>query len=115
MTKYQSFRDLDIFKLTKKLAIEIHRMTLSLPKFELYEEGGQIRWSSKSTVHNILEGFARRNYKNEYLHYITIAIGECDETQVHLEFLYETESLKDRKLENIQPLRHKDTKVNYEI
>ena len=84
--------------LAKKLAIEIHQMSLSLPKYEPYEEGSQIRRSSKAIASNLVEGFARRKYKNEFLYYITICIGECDETQVHLEMLFETGSLKDEKL-----------------
>ena len=39
----QSYRDLDIYKKAHKLAIEIHQMTLKLPKFEMYEEGSQIK------------------------------------------------------------------------
>jgi four helix bundle protein len=88
------YRDLDIFVLAKKLAVEIHSMTLRLPKHELYEEGSQIRRSSKSVVSNIVEGFGRRRYKSEFLYYITIAISECDETQVHLDMLFETKSLQ---------------------
>ena len=60
---YQSYRDLDIYKKAHKLAIEIHKMSLKLPKFELYEEGNQIRKSSKSVKSNIVEGFGRRRYK----------------------------------------------------
>jgi len=51
---YQSYRDLDIYKKAHKLAIEIHEMSLKLPKFEIYEEGSQIRKSSKSVNNNIL-------------------------------------------------------------
>jgi len=39
----KSYRDLDIYNDSKKYAIEIHKMSLTLPKFELYEEGSQIR------------------------------------------------------------------------
>ena len=98
MQKPKSYRDLEIYKLSKKLALEIHKMTLSHPQFELFEEGSQIRCSSKSVVSNIVEGFARRNYKKDFLYYITISIGECNETQVHLEILFEIESLKDKNL-----------------
>jgi len=35
----QSYKDLEIYKLSHKLAVEIHQMTLKLPKFEIYEEG----------------------------------------------------------------------------
>jgi len=95
MNQNIGYRDMHVYKLAKQLAVEIHKMTLTLPKFELYEQGSQIRRSSKSILANIVEGFARRRYKNEFLHHITIAIAECDETQVHLELLFETCSLKD--------------------
>ena len=42
----QSYRDLDIYKKAHRLAIEIHEMSLGLPKFEMYEAGSQIRKSS---------------------------------------------------------------------
>lgn len=71
-------------------------MALSLPKYELYEEGSQIRESSKSTKSNIVEGYERRNYKNEYLRYITFALASNDETLDHLENLFETGSLVDQ-------------------
>jgi four helix bundle protein len=93
----KSYRDLEIFQLAKRLAVEIHEMSLQLPKFELYEEGSQIRRSSKSIGSNIVEGFARRNYKSDFLRYITIAWGECDETIFHLEMLYKTKSLIDKE------------------
>ncbi|MBM4055289.1 MAG: four helix bundle protein [Planctomycetes bacterium] len=91
----QSYRDLEIFILAKELAAKVHKMTLEkLPKFEMYEEGSQIRRSSKSIVSNIAEGFGRRRYKNEFVQFLTYAVASCDETKVHLELLYETGSLQ---------------------
>ena len=52
----KSYKDLEIYKGSKRLAIEIHKVSLSLPKFELYEEGGQIRRSSKAAASAIVEG-----------------------------------------------------------
>jgi len=97
MMKAMSFRDLEVFQLALELATKIHHMTMKLPKFELFEESGQILRSAKSFVHNIVEGFGRRKYRNDFLKYITIAIAECDETQVALELLYRTASLKDQR------------------
>lgn len=94
---YQSYRDLEIYKKAHKLAIEIHQMSLKLPKFELYEEGSQIRKSSKSVKNNIVEGFGRRRYKQEFIKFLTYSLASCDETRDHLNTLYETESLKDTK------------------
>jgi four helix bundle protein len=42
-------------------------MTLTLLKFEIYEEGSQIRRSSKSVKSTIVEGYGRRNYKSDTL------------------------------------------------
>ncbi|MBX2966904.1 MAG: four helix bundle protein [Cyclobacteriaceae bacterium] len=92
-----SYRDLEIYKLSKELAIKVHKMTLSLPKFEMYEEGSQIRRSSKAIASAIVEGYGRSRYKAEYIKYLTYAHAECDETILHLEFLFETESLKDKE------------------
>ena len=92
---YQSYRDLEIYKKAHKLAIEIREMSLKLPKFELYEEGSQIRKSSKSVKNNIVEGFGRRRYKQEFIKFLTYSIASCDETQSHPDTLYETKSLKD--------------------
>lgn len=84
--------------MAKDLAIKVHKMTLSLPKFELFEEGSQIRRSSKSIVAAIVEGYGRSRYKAEFIKYLTYAHAECDETILHLEFLLESESLKDKIL-----------------
>jgi four helix bundle protein len=92
--KPMSYRDLEIYQLAKENAVKIHKMTLKdIPKFEMYEEGSQIRRSSKSIVSNIVEGFGRRRHRNEFIQYLVYAIASCDETKVHLELLCETGSL----------------------
>jgi len=94
MGQVKSYKDLEIYLLSKKLAVRVHKMTLDdLPKFEMFEEGSQIRRSSKSIVSNIVEGYGRRRYKNEFVRFLTYAVGSCDETKAHLEMLYETGSL----------------------
>lgn len=92
----KSYRDLEIYRESKRLAIEVHKMSLTCPKFELYEEGGQIRRSSKSITSMIVEGYGRRRYKADFIKYLVFSHAECDETMVHLDFLFETESLKDK-------------------
>jgi four helix bundle protein len=93
-----NYKDLEVWQIASELSIEIHRMTLTLPKFEMYEEGSQIRRSSKSIRSNIVEGYGRRRYKNEFIKYIVYAIASTDETIDHLETLFETKSLKDKEL-----------------
>lgn len=94
------YRELDIYKESKRLAIEIHKMTMALPRHELYEEGSQIRRSSKSVTSTIVEGYGRRRYKGDYIKYLIFSQAECDETIVHLDFLFETNSLGNSELFN---------------
>lgn len=94
----KTYRELDIYKTSQELAIRIHAMTLTLPKFELYEEGSQIRRSSKAVTTAIVEGYGRRNYKKDFIKFLVISITECDETIVHLDFLFKTGSLQNESL-----------------
>jgi four helix bundle protein len=94
----KSYRELEIYKEAKQLAIRVHKISLSLPKLEMYEEASQVRRSSKSITAMIVEGYGRSRYKAEFIKYLTYSHAECDETILHLEFLFETESLKDKEL-----------------
>ena len=101
-----SYKNLDIWKLSRELVIEIHKMTLEkLPKFEVYEGASQIRRSIKSVRSNIVEGYGRRRYKQDFIRFLTYALASCDETADHLESLYETCSLADE--ECYQAIRQK--------
>ncbi len=74
-------------------------MTMTkLPKFEMFEEGGQIRRSMKSVKSTIVEGYGRRRYKQEFIKFLAYSLASCDETTDHLETLFETESLTDKDL-----------------
>jgi four helix bundle protein len=94
-----SYRNLEIWKISRVLVADIHKMSLTkLPKFEMFEEGTQIRRSMKSIRSNIVEGYGRRRYKAEFIHFLSYAQASCDETIDHLEILYETGSLTDQVL-----------------
>ena len=60
--RFMSYKKLQIWILAKEVVIEVHEMSLTLPKFELYEEGSQIRRSIKTTKATIVEGYGRRRY-----------------------------------------------------
>src|SRR5262245_53970809 len=89
-----SYRDLDIWKRARQIAIAAHRATLQeLPKFEMFEQGSQIRRSAKSISANIVEGYGLLRYKHEFIRFLVFAHASCDETIEHLEMLFETGSL----------------------
>jgi len=85
-----------------------------LPKFEMYEEGSQIRRSMKTVKSSIVEGYGRRRYKQEFIKFLTYSLASCDETTDHLETLFETKSLRDQQLyENLhQRLQRLGKKLN---
>jgi four helix bundle protein len=92
MGQAQSYKDLEIYQLAHRLAIEVHQVSLLLPKFETFEEASQLRRAAKSVPANIVEGFGRR-YKGEFIRFLTYAHASCSETIEHLEILIETGSL----------------------
>lgn len=94
-----SYKKLEIWQIANELVIKIHKMTLhELPSFEMYEEGSQIRRSTKSVKSLIVEGYGRRLYKQDFLRFLLNAIASNDESIDHLENLYNTESLTNEPL-----------------
>jgi len=82
-----SYRDLEIYKLAFGLAVRVHNESLKLPKFELFEQGSQVRRSSKSIKDQIAEGYGRRRYKAEYIKYLVYSHSSCDEALSQMEML----------------------------
>ncbi len=101
ISKMGSYRDLEIYKKSYELALRVHRLTLQLPKFELYEEGSQARKSSKGVPSCIAEGYGRRKYTADFLKYLTYAQASGDETTVHLDFICDTHKLKSNELKSL--------------
>jgi four helix bundle protein len=94
----KSYRDLEIYSLSYELAVKIHKMSLELPKYEMYEEGGQIRRSSKAITSSIVEGYGRRKYKADFIKFLVYAHASCDETIVHLNLLKDTHQLNGEEI-----------------
>ncbi len=92
----KSYRDLEIYNLSYELAIKTHKMSLKLPKYELFEEGSQIRRSSKGITSNIVEGYGRRRYKADFIKFLVYAHSSCDETIVHLNFIRDTHDISEK-------------------
>jgi four helix bundle protein len=95
-----SYKNLEIWAMARDLTVDIHNMTLSLPKFEQFEEAQQIRRLSKSVRSNIVEDYGRRYYKGDYIRFIIYALASNDETIDHLETLFETKSLANQVVYN---------------
>ena len=82
----QGHRDLKVYQLAYKLAMEIFHFSKHFPREELYSLTDQIRRSSRSVAANIAEGFRKRRYPNMLVSKLTDSDGEATETQVWLDF-----------------------------
>jgi len=81
------YRDLTVYQEAHRLGVEVHKFSLKLPKFELYENGSQIRRASKSISANIVEGYGRRRYSADYIKFLIYAQSSCDETNEWLTYI----------------------------
>ena len=81
----QSYKELEIYKRSYKLALDLHKRTKDFPERELYDLTSQIRRCSKSIPTNIAEGYGRKS-KEDFKRFLKISLGSCNELQVHLEF-----------------------------
>jgi len=61
----------------------VHELSLTFPRFEMYELGSQVRRSSNSAPANLAEGFNNK-HRAIYRECISRALGEARETQHHL-------------------------------
>jgi four helix bundle protein len=82
----RGYRDLKVYQLAYKLAMEIFNESKSFPKEERYSLTDQIRRSSRSVATNIAEGFRKRRYPNMFISKLADADSEGAETQVWLDF-----------------------------
>ena len=82
----QGHRDLRVYQLSYKLAMEIFDLTRTFPREEIYSLTNQIRRSSRSVAANMAEGFRKRRYRNMFINKLTDCDGEASETQVWIDF-----------------------------
>lgn len=95
----KNYKDLEIYIMSYDFAIELHELSLSLPKYEMYEEASQIRRSSKGITSCIVEGYGRKKYKADFIKYLIHAHASCDETILHLNFIKDTHKNKHSGIE----------------
>jgi four helix bundle protein len=82
----KSFRDLEVYKLSFTIAMEIYEISKRFPMEEKYSLTDQIRRSSRSVCANIAEGWRKRKYVAMFISKLSDSAQEAAETQVWLEF-----------------------------
>jgi four helix bundle protein len=85
MEYVKSFRDLEVYKLSRQLSKEIFDISKQFPKEEMYSLTDQIRRSSRSIGAQIAEAWGKRKYEKHFISKLTDADGEQLETQHWIE------------------------------
>lgn len=86
MKLIRSHKELEVYKLAYKLAMEIYKLSKSFPGEERYSLTDQIRRSSRSVAANLAEAFRKRRYEKAFVAKLSDSEGEAAETQTWLDF-----------------------------
>lgn len=84
--KIRSHKELNVFKFSFDLALQIHQLSANFPADEKFLFTVQIRRSSRSVATNIAEAFRKRRYPKSFIAKLSDSEGETAETQVWLNF-----------------------------
>lgn len=81
----KTYKDLNVFKESYRLALDVSKSTKRFPAYEQFEIGRQLRRAARSVPANIVEGWAKRSSPAEFKRFLQISIGSCDECKYWLE------------------------------
>ena len=74
----KKYKQLNVWKLSHQLTLDIYKLTKQLPKEETYAMVQQMRRAAYSAPSNIIEGNSRRS-KKEFRRFLVIARASIDE------------------------------------
>ena len=86
-----TYRELKVYQRAYEKSLEIHKLSMKLPRFEQFELASQIRRATKSIVLNIVEGYAKSKSTAEFKRFLMMALGSNDEVRVQLEYCKDLE------------------------
>ena len=110
---YGGFRDLKVFQLAYRLALEVFEITKGFPKEEKYSLEDQIRRSSRSDPANIAEAWYKRRYQKAFISKLVDSSAEAGETEVWLDLSNDHGYLsKEGKLQLLQKYEEVNKMLN---
>ena len=83
MIKIDSVEDLDVFKRSHQLTLNVYKMSTALPADEKFGLVAQMKRAAASICTNLMEGSYRLN-RGEYRQFVGIARGSSGELKYHL-------------------------------
>ena len=106
-----TYKDLDVYKKSRKLAYDVYQVCKHLPNEEKYGMIRQLTKSAVSVTSNIAEGAGRGSTK-EYIHFLDIANGSLYELETQLFIINDlnwadTSTLTDNDIAGIRRMIYK--------
>ena len=100
MARNTAYRNLDVYKESKKLVLEVYALIKKFPSEERFAMCDQLRRSVTSVPSNIAEGFGRISPK-EQVHFIEIAYGSLMEVETQLDIAADLAYISKTEFDNI--------------
>lgn len=97
----RTHRELNVYQMAFKVAMNIFHESRSSPIEERYSLTDQIRRSSRSVCANLAEAWRKRRYEASFLSKLSDAEAEAAETQVWLEFAFQCVYLKEKTFRDL--------------
>jgi four helix bundle protein len=83
MSEIKNYKDLEVWKRSRRLVATVYGVTRTFPKEELYSLTSQLRRAVVSIPSNIAEGHSRSGTR-DFIQFISIAIGSLAEVETQL-------------------------------
>jgi len=102
-----SYKDLEVYKESYRIFLQVHKLTLKYPEYERYEIGAQLRKAAMSIPMNIAEGYGKKSSELDFKRFLTMSMGSCNEVEVLLDM--------SRDLEYITEQEYKELSERYDV
>jgi four helix bundle protein len=95
------YKDLNVYKTSYRLAIDLHRLVKRLPILETDVIGKQLLRAAYSIPSNIAEGCARKLSRSDLRGFIKIAAGSNEEVLFNIEVLHDLKLISDEEFDRL--------------
>lgn len=96
----KSYRDLEVWQLSKNFALKVYKATEEFPHSEIYGLTSQMRRAAVSIPSNIAEGFRRKTSKDK-IHFLITGYGSGAELETQMEIGNNLGYFKERVYEEL--------------
>lgn len=103
-TQVTGYKKLLVWEKADQLVHKIYDLTVKFPKEEIFSLTSQLRRAALSVPANIIEGHARNN-KNEFRHFLSIALGSLAEVEYYLEFSLKRNFITSSEYQEVRTIR----------